>query len=194
MRPHAKPLSCQAATDRPADMVPPRSSQARCRGAQPRCDSEHHADALWVPETRSSVLSSPPPSTTRPKAQLTAACGPSPSGAGGATTSTPPAATAASASVDRQPPPSTSAASTPDGRTRGCTWTGSRSPTSSKDSRAATRTPRSGSPSSPPGRSSTPSTHQHRCTGRPRRHLVVYLGEGAQLGYLPKPARRQLGW
>jgi hypothetical protein len=23
---------------------------------------------------------------------------------------------------------------------------------------------------------------------------VVYLGEGAQLGYLPEPARRQLGW
>lgn len=24
--------------------------------------------------------------------------------------------------------------------------------------------------------------------------LVVYLGEGAQLGYLPEPARQQLGW
>jgi hypothetical protein len=23
---------------------------------------------------------------------------------------------------------------------------------------------------------------------------VVYLGEGAQLGYLPEPARQQLGW
>jgi hypothetical protein len=23
---------------------------------------------------------------------------------------------------------------------------------------------------------------------------VVYLGEGAQLGYLPQPARQQLGW
>jgi hypothetical protein len=23
---------------------------------------------------------------------------------------------------------------------------------------------------------------------------VVYLGQGAQLGYLPEPARQQLGW
>lgn len=36
-----------------------------------------------------------------------------------------------------------------------------------------------------------PPTPLYRSTST---HLVVYLGEGAQLGYLPKPARRQLGW
>ena len=39
--------------------------------------------------------------------------------------------------------------------------------------------------SSPPGRSRTPST--------PARPSVVDIGQGAQLGHLPEPARNQLG-
>ena len=73
--------------------------------------------------------------------------------------------------------------------------TGSPSPTCCGPWRPATPTPRSASPTSPPGPFEYAIDPTNAAVEVDLDDIpVVYLGEGAQLGYLPEAVRHQLGW
>jgi hypothetical protein len=130
-----------------------------------------------------------PPSPTPPAPRWTAASGPSPGGPSGSTTSTPPEATAASESTSHRHPSTPDGAKTPMHEDR-VTVTDLIQELEACDPDAEVRLAQQPAWPFEYAIDPTNAVVEVELDGTP----VVYLGEGAQLGYLPDVVRHQLSW